>query len=315
MLETFGTTAAGEAVQAVTLAAGGLRVRVLSLGAIVQSVRLSGVAHDLTVGSGDLAAYEGPLRYHGAVVGPVANRISGAAARIGGRLHRFEDTGGGVTLHGGRTGVHARLWRIAEAGPAQAVLELDLPDGDGGFPGNRRLTAAFTVAAPAVLRLRLAATTDAPTLMNLANHSYWNLDGTPTWEGHRLSVAADRVLVHHPDGRVAGGPVAVEGGPLDLRAGAVLRPGAPALDHNFCLAPAPRPLAPAADLRGRSGVRLQLATTAPGLQVYDGRPGHAGLALEPQCWPDAPAHPGFPPISLDPGQVWEQVSEWRFGRD
>jgi aldose 1-epimerase len=98
-------------------------------------------------------------------------------------------------------------------------------------------------------------------------------------------------------------------------------------DHNFCLSTARRDLTEAAELTGASGVTMRLATTEPGLQVYDGRyiasapfaghcgnvyRAHAGLALEPQCWPDAPNHPGFPPITLDPGDTYRQVTRWGF---
>ncbi|MFN3973071.1 MAG: aldose epimerase family protein [Gemmobacter sp.] len=322
MAQDYGRTAAGEAVQAVTLAAGDLEVRLLTLGAILQSVRLAGVAHDLTLGSVRIVDYEGPMRYHGAIVGPVANRITGARAVIAGVEHRFQGMGDPpVTLHSGDAGIHAKVWALAGADAGSAVLTLDLPAGEGGFPGNRRIEARFAVLPPATLRLTLTARTDAPTLMNLANHSYWNLDGTPDWGGHRLRVLADRVLAHHADGRVAGPVLAVAGTGFDLREGAVMQPDAPPLDHNFCLADTRRPLTEALVLTGTSGLSMTVATTEPGIQVYDGRaairPGHGhyeGLAIEPQFWPDAPAHGGYPSITLAPGQDWQQVSEWRFAQ-
>lgn len=317
----------GAGVQAVHLTAGELRAVVLTRGAILQDLRLAGTPWSLTLGSASLGAYDGPMGYFGAVVGPVANRIAGAAAELDGRRLRFVANEGTTLLHGGTSGTQAQDWRIAEAGPDRAVLALDLPDGLGGFPGNRRLRAEWRVAAPAVLELALSATTDAPTLMNLANHSYWNLDGRDSVLGHRLRVAADAMLpvdaAMIPTGAVQ--PVA---GPFDLRAGRVLD-GSEGFDHNFCCAGGATP-AFAAELAGRSGVRLVLETTAPGLQVYDGRklatapwPGHAGqpygphggIALEPQLWPDAPHHAGFPSIRLDPGAVWRQLTRWHFTRD
>lgn len=316
----FGLTAAGQAVAAVGLTAGALTVRALTYGAVLQSVRLAGIAHDLTLGSDRIADYEGAMPYHGAIVGPVANRITGAAAVIDGRLHRFGPPGT-TLLHSGAAGTHRQVWALAGGGPDRALLTLDLPDGAGGFPGNRRIAAEWQVQAPATLRLRLTAHTDAPTLMNLANHSYWNLEGTPGWAGHRLRIAADRILAHHPDGRVKGPILPVGGTPHDLRRGAVPRPGAPPFDHCYALAEARRGLTEVLEFAGRSGVTLRLATTEPGLQVYDGRdarrPGRApfeGMAFEPQFWPDAPGRPGFPPILLRPGEAWEQVTEWRFAR-
>jgi aldose 1-epimerase len=314
----FGTTAEGRAVEALRLSAGALSVRLLSLGSILQSVRLEGVAHDLTLGSDQLADYETAMPFHGPIVGPVANRITGAAALIDGRMHRFGPEGT-VLLHSGEAGIHRKVWQMAGAGPDRARLTLDLPDGDGGFPGNRRIEAEWRVEAPATRRLRLRASTDAPTLMNLANHSYWNLDGTPDWGGHRLRVLADRILSHRPDGTVTGPVLPVDGTPHDLRRGAVLRPGAPPFDHCYALADARRGLTEVLEFTGRSGVGLRLATTEPGLQVYDGRaavrPGRRsceGMAFEPQFWPDAPGRAGFPSILLRPGEAWEQVTEWRF---
>jgi aldose 1-epimerase len=319
MLDDFGTCDDGRGVQAITLAAGALRVRVLTLGAILQSVRHAVVAHDLTLGSDRLADYLGDMRFHGSIVGPVANRISGGVAVIAGTRHQFPTTGHPpVTLHGGAAGTHAKVWTLDHEGDASATLSITLPAGEGGFPGTRRITARFDVATPATLRLTLTATTDAPTLMNLANHSYWNLDGTPDWSGHHLRIMADRVLAHHPDGRVRGSVLPVGGTPHDLRRGHRLRPDAPPLDHNYCLSDARRALTDAAVLTGRSGVSLTIATTEPGLQVYDGRaarrPGRGpceGLAFEAQFWPDAPANPHFPHIVLHPGDNWQQITEWR----
>ncbi|QYK42972.1 MAG: galactose mutarotase [Paracoccaceae bacterium] len=318
--EHFGTAADGQAVRALTLAAGGLTVRVLTLGAILNSVRLAGVPHDLTLGSARLADYAGPMRFHGAIVGPVANRISGSSAVIDGVTHPLGDAGDPAPLlHSGRRGLHARVWDVADHDTDRATLSLDLAAGDAGFPGRRRISATFSVAAPATLRLTLTAGTDAPTPMNLASHSYWNLDGSPGWAGHRLRIAADRILAHHADGRVTGPVLPVGGTPHDLRRGRLMHPQAPDFDHNYCLADARRDLTEVLEFTGRSGIAMRMATTEPGLQVYDGRGATqglhgpwAGMAFEPQFWPDAPANAGFPSIILRPGEPWEQVTEWRF---
>lgn len=325
-IRRFGTTSAGEPVEAIRLQAGELTAVVLTRGAVLQDVRLAGVPYSLTLGSDILAAYEGPMGYCGAIVGPVANRISGAAAVVGGRACRFEANERGNLLHSGATGLHARNWAVAAATADDLTLACDLPDGLGGFPGNRRITARFRLAGQG-LTLTLEATTDAPTLMNLANHSYWTLDGRADIAGHTLRLAADRYLPVDA-ALIPTGEARAVSGAFDLRAGRALDLSE-GYDHNFCLADAPRPLAFAAELTGRTGVRLVLDTTEPGLQVYDGRgvktapfPGHAGqpygahagIALEAQRWPDAPAQPGFPPITLDPGQTYRQVTRFSFGR-
>lgn len=325
MIRQFGQTAAGAPVAAVTIAAGGLSACILTLGSVLQDVRLQGRARGLTLGFDSVAGYETAKGYHGAIVGPLANRLAGASADIAGRRYEFAaNEPSGALLHSGAPGVHRRLWQVADHGPAHLRLVLDLADGEDGFPGNRRLTAEWRVAEGPVLALRLQAVSDADTLMNLANHSYWNLDGAADTAGHRLRIAADRVTEVDaallPTGRLL--PVA--GTALDFRAGQRLGPGAPPLDHNFCLSDGAEPLREVAWLQAdgpEGGLRLALATDAPGLQVYDhrhtepGGPGpHAGIALEPQAWPDAPHHPGFPPVLLRAGAVWEQVVEWRFAR-
>lgn len=326
LISDFGTTTGGKPVRAVRLRAGELTAVVLTRGAILQDVRLAGTPWSLTLGSDRLDAYEGPMAYCGALVGPVANRIGGAEAMVAGRLCRFPPNEGPNLLHSGATGIHARIWEIAEASEAALRLRLALPDGLGGFPGNRVIEAEFALAG-AGLTLTLAATTDAPTLMNIANHSYWSLDGGHDIGGQRLRIAADRYLPVDAALLPLGEPREVSGG-FDLRTGRMLDLGE-GYDHNFCLAEAPRALAFAAELTGRRGVRMVLETTEPGLQVYDaarlstapfpghaGQPygAHAGLALEPQRWPDAPAHPGFPSIALAPDQRYRQVTRWSFGR-
>lgn len=317
--ERFGVTKAGAAVETIRLRAGALSVRVLTLGAILQDLRLNGVGHSLTLGSEGLVDYEGPMAYFGAIVGPVANRIGGARAVIGGKEYRFAENEPGRTLHSGPEGTHAQVWTIEEATAASLTLVLSLPDGQGGFPGNRRIVARYEVLPPATLRLTITAQTDADTLMNPAQHSYWNLDGSARWQGHRLCIAAEHVLPVDADLLPRGSVVPVGGSPMDFRREKVLREGAPALDTNFCLSEGPEDLREVAWLTGASGVRMALATTAPGLQVYDGRaairPGHGpyeGIAMEPQHWPDAPNHPRFPSIALAAGETFSQTTEWRF---
>jgi aldose 1-epimerase len=328
MVAKAGATADGRSVRSVTLSEGGLALRLLTLGATVQDLRLGGVDWPLVLGAAEPAAYAGPLVYAGAIVGPVANRIAGASARIEGRPCRFEANEGAALLHSGASGLHARIWEIEAAAPDRATLICHLPDGDGGFPGNRTIRAGFALSAPGALTLTLTATSDAATLMNLAHHGYWNLDGTADTRGHRLSVRADRYLPVDASLIPEGPPRPVEGTPFDRRAGRRVSE-APALDHNFCLAPARRPVTEAAMLTGASGVRLRIETTEPGLQVYDGRhlavpPGlglggrgygpFAGIALEPQVWPDAPNRPDFPPALLRPGETYRQVTRFRLDR-
>lgn len=321
-ITTFGTTATGAMVQKITLTRGDLTVGLLTWGAVVQSVRLKGVAYDLTLGSDHLADYETTMRHHGSLIAPVANRIGQARAVIAGREYRFEKNFlGQHCLHGGSAGTQLKVWHLEEASDSTATLSLTLPDGEGGFPGNRRVTARFELTEPATLRLDITATTDAPTLWNATNHSYWNLDGTATWAGHSLQTDAAEWLPTTEEDRPTGEILATAGTAMDFRTPREITPGAPLFDNNFCLSRGAEPLRPVLRLTGQSGVSLTVASTEPGVQVYDGRgaqrPGHGfheGLAIETQRWPDAPSFANFPQIGLMPDAPLTQSTEWRFAR-
>ncbi len=311
-MQVFGTTTRGETAHTITLRAGDLTVTLLTYGARVQDLRLAGVDHALTVGSDDLADYEGAMLYHGAIVGPVANRISTARVRLDGMMYELERNDGPAHLHSGSEGAHAQVWDVVEVTDASATLALDMPDGFAGLPGRRRLTAAFALTAPATLTLTISATSDGTTLMNVANHSYWNLDGSATWHGHRLQIAADHYLPIDDSVCPTGDVADVTGTDMDFRDGPALGPQTPALDHNFCLSDGIEPLRDVLTLTGQSGVSMTLATTMPGLQVFDGRPQHNALAIEAQHWPDAPNHAHFPQFKLAAGATYAQVTRWTF---
>lgn len=321
-MERFGQTSDGREVHALTLKNGPLTARILTWGAVLQGLWLQGVGHSLTLGSERIADYEGAMRYHGSLIAPMVNRIRGGETRVAGRTIRteinFRDR---HTLHSGQAGTHLKLWDVAAADAHAVTLALTLPDGEGGFPGNRRVTARFSLPGPDRLRLEVTAVTDQPTLFNAANHSYWNLDGTDSWAGHRLRVAADRCLPTDDDFCATGEIIDVGGTDFDFRAGRRIAPGQPDIDYCLALARERRPLTEVLWLTGQSGLTLAVATTEPGMQIFDGRdavrPGRAGyegFAIEAQGWPDAANHPGFVPTELWPGQPVTQVTEWRLSR-
>lgn len=318
----FGKTAAGQQVQVITLRGGDLVARVLTWGAVLQDLRLAEGAYSLTLGSEDLADYEGDMRHHGSVIGPVVNRLTEAQAPIGGVMHRFEaNQDGRLTLHSGKAGTHLKVWQIARATAESATLALDLPDGEGGFPGARRIEARFDVLPPATLRLTITTTTDRDTLANVTNHSYWNLDGSESITGHSLQIFSAHVLPTTPDFVPSGEIRAVGGTAFDFRQPRLIAPETPPLDNCFCLADAQGPLRPALVLKGSNGLTLTVKTTEAGVQVYDGRaarrpnrPAYEGLAIETQGWPDAPNHAGFASIELAAGDTLTQITEWHFAR-
>lgn len=314
----FGTTNTGQMVQKITLTNADLTVGVLTLGATLQSVRIAGGVHDLTLGSDRVIDYQGDLRYHGAIAGPVANRITGAQAMIAGRSHHFDANEGRNCLHSGRAGLHLKLWEIADATDTACTLRLTLADGEGGFPGTRRVEARFSLQNNS-LQLDIAVSSTAETLWNATNHSYWNLDGSPDWSGHRLQVKADHWLPTDTETLPTGQIAPSAGSAMDFQTLRQISAQNPPLDHNFCLSDGPRPLRDVLTLQGQTGVTLTIATTEPGIQVYDGRganrPGKAtyeGLAIEAQGWPDAPSNLAFPPITLPADTPRVQSTRWTF---
>lgn len=326
-----GRTLDGMPVREVTLDDGTLRVQLLTHGARLHDLRLTGHDRPLVVAPADLAAYDRlPFAYFGAIVGPVANRISGARAELDGVTHRFAaNERGTTTLHGGPDGPHASNWDIDGATPRSVTFTLNLRDGIGGFPGNRAIAARYALAGDGSLTLSIIATTDAPTWMNFANHAFWNLDGGPDLAGHTLQVDADRYLPTDAGALVTGEVAQVGGTPFDFRQPRPVGPGtAPGLDHNFCLADASRAPERALELTGATGLRMAVETTEPGVQVFDAGPftgdgaptslsghpigAHAGLAIEPQGWPDAPNQPRFPSVVVRPPATYRQVSKFRF---
>lgn len=320
----FGSAPDGSRVDLVTIENGGMKASLMTWGASLQDLRLGGVDHSLVLGSPDFAPYLGPMRFFGANVGRAANRIAGGRAKLDGRVVELErNEKDRTTLHGGSSGSGTANWRIEGHDGASVRMAIRLADGASGFPGDLDLVVTYRLLDDGALDLEIEGSTDAATFCNPAHHSYWNLDGGPDLSGHVMRVAADRYLPIDADKIPLGAPAPVEGTRFDFRASrSVIRDGDAPLDHNLWLADARGPLKPVCRLEA-GGLMLDIATTEPGLQVYDGvniatgehtthsgRPygRHAGLALEPQCPPDVPNQHGYPSILLMPGQIYRQHS-------
>ncbi len=309
----FGTTSDGRDVEAFTLSAHGITATVLSLGAILQDLRLDGMDYSLTVGSDQLRDYEGAMKNHGAIVGPVANRLSGAQAVIDGMIHQFDANFlGKHTLHGGTTGTHMRIWDGVQTGDDHLELSLELADGDGGFPGNRHITAAFDILPGPALRLTITTTTDAPSIANLTNHSYWNLDGKDHMRDHTLKIMADAYLPTDNEFLTTGEIVPTASSSFDFNNSTKMTLAETPVDNTFCLARDRREMTEVLHLEGASGISMRVATTEPGIHIFDDRPNHRSIAIEAQGWPDAPNKSGFPSIAVTPEAPAVQITEWRF---
>ena len=245
----------------------------------------------------------GARKNHGAVVGPVANRLARAEAPVKDVVHRLVPNENGRTIcHSGARGVNTKTWEVATETEDTLVLSLDIDDGADDLPGNRTLTVRYRLTRDG-FEVVFEAATDAPTLMNLALHPYWSLNRTGR-EGQTVEVNADRYLPIDEDKIPTGEIAPVDGTIFDLR---VARIPSHEIDHNFCLSGGP-----AVRLAADNGLVLEIETDAPGLQLYAGSP--VGLAIEPQHWPDAPHHDAFPSILLEPGETYRQVSTYRFSR-
>lgn len=327
-IEAFGITPDQQIVEKITIGNDELTVSVLTWGAVLNDVRLADMGYPLTLGGPDLAAYSGPMKSFGSVIGPVVNRIRNAEAEIDGVSYAFEANLDGLhTKHGGTQGPHVQVWKIVETSPSHAVLELKLPDGLSGFPGDRVIRAEYRVSG-AMLDLVLVAHTDRPTLINLANHSYWNLDGSMDARGHKLQILADFYTENGPDLMVTGQVLPVAGSIYDFREAKCLEASEDRLfDLNYVLSDAKRPLTKAARMEGESGVVMEMSTTEPGLQLFDFGSfdtgefiGHLGvpyqrysaIALEAQTWPGALSRNDWPSIEVTPDQPYHQHTRWAF---
>jgi|TARA_B110000114_G_scaffold185561_1_gene233180 aldose 1-epimerase len=327
----FGSTQDGCDVAQITISSDELTVNILTLGSVINDVRLTGVAWPLTLGSSEVAAYEGKMSSFGSLMGPVINRIKGCSADIDGQIFTFEKHhSGDLTQHSGSSGMHNQIWNIADHGPGFVVLKLALADGLGGFPGNREIELRYTVHQ-ATLSMAVQATTDAPTPFNPANHSYWSLDPTVGFSGQTFQLQADHYSEPDEDLMPTGQILPVAGSQYDFRSGIKMAGDASQFfDLNLCISDSKHPLRPVATLTGAQGVRMEVATTECGLQVYDGGTIHApdygthhgapygayaALALEAQSWPGSLAHAHFPNIILRPTKQYEQITSWTFSAE
>ncbi|PZA19648.1 aldose epimerase family protein [Modestobacter versicolor] len=351
-VEPFGTAPDGTPVERWTLANGDMTVRVLTWGGVIQTLEVPdrrGNVENVVLGFPDLAGYvsdDDP--YFGSLIGRYGNRIAGGSFTLDGTTYQLPQNDGPNTLHGGPQGFDDQVWTATPVGDQDVAalrLELVSPAGDQGFPGTLTTAVTYSLDDRERLSVHYEATTDAPTVVNLTQHTYWNLsgEGSGTIYDHQLRIDAsaytpvDETLI--PTGEIA----PVEGTPFDFRRptaiGERIRESDQQLlygqgyDHNWVLdreddgarpgSDAEDALEEAAQLRDpESGRRLTISTTEPGLQFYSGnfldgtlvgtsgrtyRQGD-GLALETQHFPDSPNQPQFPSTVLRPGEVYDSTT-------
>ncbi|MEU8138893.1 aldose epimerase family protein [Streptodolium elevatio] len=346
--KSFGTTPDGTPVHrwSISSPSSGVEAAVLSYGAILQSCQvpdLAGRYEDVVLGLPGVPDYAADDAYLGAVVGRYANRIAHGRFVLDGVTYELPTNDRGHTLHGGMDGFHRRVWAgvgFADGERAGVRLRLRSPHMDMGFPGALDVEVTYSLDTDGTLAVDYRATTDRPTVVNLTQHAYWNLEGQSSAGdvlGHRLGVDADAFLPIDPGGIPYGDAASVRGTPFDFTPPAATEGPAAAVslgdrvrsDHpqvaavnglDHCLV-----------LRGGVGLRraallhapesgrvLETWTTEPGLQIYTanalGAPfgRHAAVCLETQRFPDSPNRPAYPSTVLRPGQAHCSSTQYRF---
>ncbi|MGO4706253.1 aldose epimerase family protein [Microvirga sp. 2MCAF38] len=333
-VERFGSIGGQDILEvALRSVGGGAEARILTWGAVVRDLIVPTLhgPQRVVLGLNSIEDYVAHSPYFGAVVGRYANRIGHAHFKLDGKVYHLDANEGRNQLHGGSKGFGRRIWSLIDHTPSSATLSLVSEDGDMGYPGRLIATCTYVFVEPMTLRIVLEATSDEATPVNLTTHGYFNLDGSADISSHHLMIAADYVTPTHRDLIPTGEIKSVEGTPYDFKTlrpigAAQLMQGRITYDTNYVLRRSGE-LSHAATLYAlKSGVSMQLWTTEPGLQFYDGHmihvpvPGldgahygpHAGLCLEPQRFPDGPNKAHFPACILQPGTVSRQVSELRF---
>ncbi|GAA3597116.1 galactose mutarotase [Nonomuraea rosea] len=307
----FGTLPSGESVERVELSSGRLRAEVLTYGAILRSLEVSGV--NVVLGLDTIEDYLTRSRYFGAVVGRYGNRIAKGRFTLDGAEYQLPINNGTNSLHGGTHGFDSKVWSIQDLTDSSVTLTLVSPDGDQGYPGTLTASVTYTLENDAI-RLDYASETDAPTVVNLTNHSYFNLAGGGDVLDHVVQMDAEHYLPVDDTKIPTGEPAPVKGTPFDFTTPhAVGERYDGAYDHCFVLTGGVRVTA--------GDLTMECTTTEPGVQFYTGSMldgvatpygPYAGLCLETQHFPDSPNQPQFPSTVLRPGERRTSTTTYRF---
>jgi aldose 1-epimerase len=335
--ESFGQTRDGEAVTAFILKnINGVKVKVMTCGATIVSIETpdkQGDMADIALGFDDVAGYQSDDNpYFGATCGRYANRIGEGRFTLDDHTYSLATNDGDNSLHGGLVGFDKKVW---DAEIVDDVLKMSLvsPDGDEGYPGTLNVEVRFSLSDENELAIVYKANTDKTTVINLTNHSYFNLAGSGTVLNHLAQINADRYTAVSDDAIPTGELPAVAGPEMDLRTPTPIGKSIETVqglgyDHNYCINQAsPGELTLAARVVDpESGRTLECLTTEPGVQFYtgnflDGFKGkggasyvkHGGFCLETQHYPDSPNRPEFPSAQLSPTDTYTHTCIYRFG--
>ena len=339
-IESFGQTSDGQPVDLYTLTnANGIRARITNYGAILVSLEVpdkSGKLADVTLGYDTLDGYTKKSAFFGAAVGRYANRIGKAKFVLNGVEYKLAANNGENHLHGGIKGFDKVVWGAEEIRTADSVgLKLTYlsKDGEEGYPGNLPCVVMYTLTKNDELKISYEALTDKPTVINLTNHSYWNLAGQGNGDilGHELMLNADK-YTPVDKGLIPTGEIrSVKDSPMDFTKattiGSRIDKVEGGYDHNYVLKSGGGSLALCARVyEPKSGRVMEVYTTEPGVQLYTGNfldgsitgkagkvyKKHYGFCLETQHFPDSPNKPNFPSVVLNPGEKYTTVAVYKF---
>lgn len=337
----FGVTRSGEAVTVYTMTnASGMTVKVLDRGCIIQSILVpdkNGALVDVVLGYDTVDAYEDGTCFYGTFVGRYANRIAGSKFQLNGKTVRLTPNEGPNHLHG----VHCTSFFYAVAEGNSLVMKRISPDGEEGYPGKLDITVTYTLTDDNALVMDYKATTDADTVVNFTNHSYFNLNGHTSGDadGQLLQIAASKVTAIGAGSLPTGNHFDVEGTPFDFRTAKPigcdrdmtfeqLKVGG-GYDHNFVLDTKGMDEPFAVAEGNETGIVMTCYTTQPGVQFYNanfvqddpsagkGKGGenyvqHSAFCLETQHFPDSPNQPSFPTTTVKAGETYHEVTCYKF---
>jgi len=340
-VESFGKTPDGQEVDLYTLAnINGIRAKITNYGAILVSLEVpdkDSKPADITLGFDKLDGYIPRHPYFGATVGRYANRIGGAKFKLNDIEYTLAANNGPNHLHGGIKGFDKVAWKLedikAESDKALLKLSYLSKDGEEGYPGNLACTVTYTLTKDGELKISYEAETDKATVINLTNHSYWNLAGQGSGDvlGHELMLNADK-YTPVDEGLIPTGEIrSVKDSPMDftkpMTIGSRIGQVEGGYDHNYVLNSGGGALSLCARVsEPTSGRIMEIYTTEPGVQLYTGNfldgsitgksgkvyKKHYGFCLETQHFPDSPNKPDFPSVVLNPGDKYTTVTVYKF---
>jgi aldose 1-epimerase len=337
----FGTVD-GQNVDIFTLTSSkGVEARITNYGGIVVSLKVpdkTGKSADIVQGFDDVKGYLSDEPYFGALIGRYGNRIGGARFTLDGKEYKLAANDGQNSLHGGKKGFDKRIWTPVVKGSSLELTYVS-KDGEEGYPGTLTAKVVYTLSANGDLKIDYSATTDKDTVLNLTNHTYFNLKGQGNGDilDHEVTLYASRYTPVNAGLIPTGELRQVKGTPFDFltahKVGERINGSDEQLkfgkgyDQNWVLDAAPGTLAKAAEVHeSTSGRVLEVWTNQPGIQFYTGNfldgkykgkdgktyPFRAALCLETQHFPDSPNQPKFPSVVLKPGQTFHATTIWKF---